>query len=114
MERGSLHDNLFGKMQMAALSWEERLGIATDVAVGLAFLHRRAKKKRVVYCQLCPNNVLLDEKCRAKIGGLQVVRKSNESVLPEGVLNKVPSRKLNPDDYTSYLAPGEKNLTMHA
>ena len=110
MERGSLHDNLFGKMQMATLSWEDRLGIATDVALGLAFLHRQAKKKRIVFCHLCPNNILLDEKCRAKIGGLQVVRKSDDHAMAEGVLNRAPSRKPNPDDYTNYLAPGNHKV----
>ncbi|MCO5602609.1 hypothetical protein L7F22_056743 [Adiantum nelumboides] len=106
MPKGSLDEVLHGKKTMGSLTWEERLGIALDVACGLAYLQRLGKEKRRVYCHLCPSNIFLDQHSGAKIGGLRLVRESDAAVpVMEGVLNKKPETVPGPKDFVSYLAP---------
>ncbi|KAH7421372.1 hypothetical protein KP509_13G054000 [Ceratopteris richardii] len=112
MPNGDLYDALYDIEVVNFLTWDERLGIALDVANGLAYLHRFSKERRRVCCQLCPGNILLDEYCRAKIAGLRVLRESDTTLLMEDVLKKRQHNKKqdivqSPKDFVNYIAPGE-------
>lgn len=64
MSHGSL-DNLLFKAEVRP-RWEERLGIALDVARGLHYLHDECEA-RILHCDIKPQNILLDEFGVAKI-----------------------------------------------
>ncbi|KAI5076685.1 hypothetical protein GOP47_0008750 [Adiantum capillus-veneris] len=117
MPKGSLDDVLYGRKTMGSLTWEERLGIALDVARGLAYLQQLEKEKRRIYCHLCPSNILLDQRCGAKIGGLRLIRERDPTIMVEGVLNKKPETRPDPKDFVNYLAPecvDEKHMSDQA
>ncbi|CAN6214760.1 unnamed protein product [Urochloa humidicola] len=55
------------------LDFGQIMGIASDVAEGMAYLHHYAPV-RVVHCDLKPSNVLLDERMRAVISDFGIAR----------------------------------------
>lgn len=74
MPGGSLTDLLHSQEQ---LSWDERIRIGTDIASGLAYLHRQG----IVHCYLKSLNVLLDKERRAKLTdfGMSRIKNSNST-----------------------------------
>ncbi|XP_031391565.1 uncharacterized protein LOC116203778 isoform X2 [Punica granatum] len=66
MARGSLADNLFSKEQ-SPLSWDVRMKIAIDAAIGLAYLHR--SERPVIHRNIKPSKILLDSDYNGKIFG---------------------------------------------
>ncbi|MCO5584247.1 hypothetical protein L7F22_038171 [Adiantum nelumboides] len=68
MALGSLDRWLFRKGEVKSeLGWECRCQIATDIAKGLAYLHHECAE-RIVHCDVKPENILLDQHFRAKVG----------------------------------------------
>ncbi|CAO2163843.1 unnamed protein product [Urochloa humidicola] len=73
MSNGSLAERLFvnrggggGGGGWACPSWNERMGIALDVARGLHYLHDELER-RVIHCDVKPQNILMDAAGTAKI-----------------------------------------------
>jgi serine/threonine protein kinase len=68
MSNGSLDKYLFTKPNRAAsaLTWPRRFSIVCDIARGLAYLHEGCRK-RILHCDVKPENILLDEKFSAKL-----------------------------------------------
>lgn len=60
MPGGSLYHLLHGK---EAIKWDIRIRISTDIACGLAFLH----KQNILHCDVKSANVMLAENWRAKL-----------------------------------------------
>ncbi|XP_071684667.1 putative wall-associated receptor kinase-like 16 isoform X3 [Lolium perenne] len=75
--RGSLHDILHGKKNVIGakpgpvLSWAQRAKIALSAAIGLEFLHEKARPCIVHTC-IKSSNILLFDNDLAKIGGVGV------------------------------------------
>jgi serine/threonine protein kinase len=72
MNSGSLQDYIY-KLPCPE-GWQKREEIAFDICSGMSYLHRL----HVIYRDLKPGNVVLDDYCRAKITdfGLSVVKKT--------------------------------------
>jgi serine/threonine protein kinase len=71
MSKGSLDNFIFmkGSEKCAPynmLTWSHRFSIALDVARGLAYLHEGCRK-RIVHCDVKPENILLGETYSAKL-----------------------------------------------
>ncbi|KAJ9168661.1 hypothetical protein P3X46_020158 [Hevea brasiliensis] len=66
MCNGSLDKWIFCKESLASLDWQIRRTIVLDIAKGLAYLHEECRQ-RIVHLDIKPQNILLDEKLRAKI-----------------------------------------------
>lgn len=68
MSNGSLDKYLFTKpnRDAKALTWPNRFSIALDIARGLAYLHEGCRK-RILHCDVKPENILLDENFSAKL-----------------------------------------------
>ncbi|KAK9949928.1 hypothetical protein M0R45_005437 [Rubus argutus] len=64
MSNGSLADLLF-KAEWHP-TWDEKVGIAVDVARGLLYLHEECKS-HIIHCDIKPQNILMDEFWNAKI-----------------------------------------------
>lgn len=64
MPRGNLENRLFKRYCMP-LPWQTRMKIAVGVAKGLAFLHK--EEKPIIYRDLKPSNILLDNDYNAKL-----------------------------------------------
>ncbi|KAK8547126.1 hypothetical protein V6N13_099867 [Hibiscus sabdariffa] len=69
-----VHTDLKSKME--ALTWSETLKVLKGVAAMLEYIHTR----RIVYNDLKPENVLLDEDCSVKIGDFGAALEENEYV----------------------------------
>mmetsp|Transcript_26306 Transcript_26306/g.53658 ORF Transcript_26306/g.53658 Transcript_26306/m.53658 type:complete len:401 (-) Transcript_26306:220-1422(-) len=67
-EKGSLHNALFESKQ--ALSMEQRIKVAHQCAMGLAYLH----SKRVIHRDINPRNILLSQDLSAKIADFGCAR----------------------------------------
>lgn len=68
MSNGSLDKYLFTKpnRDARALTWQRRFSIVCDIARGLAYLHEGCRK-RILHCDVKPENILLDEDFSAKL-----------------------------------------------
>ncbi|KAG0541149.1 LOW QUALITY PROTEIN: hypothetical protein BDA96_03G471500 [Sorghum bicolor] len=66
MSNGSLAERLFKNSSGGPPAWEERMGIALDVARGLHYLHDELDS-RVIHCDVKPQNILMDASGTAKI-----------------------------------------------
>ncbi|KAL3748931.1 hypothetical protein ACJRO7_010077 [Eucalyptus globulus] len=66
MANGSLDKWIFKKDKEGMLDWETRYKIAIGMAKGLAYLHEQCDVK-IVHCDIKPENVLLDDKFKAKV-----------------------------------------------
>ncbi|KAG0605925.1 hypothetical protein M758_9G098700 [Ceratodon purpureus] len=68
MCNGSLDKYLFTKpdRDAKALKWSHRFSIVCDIARGLAYLHEGCRK-RILHCDVKPENILLDEDFSAKL-----------------------------------------------
>ncbi|XP_071684665.1 putative wall-associated receptor kinase-like 16 isoform X1 [Lolium perenne] len=102
--RGSLHDILHGKKNVIGakpgpvLSWAQRAKIALSAAIGLEFLHEKARPCIVHTC-IKSSNILLFDNDLAKIGGVGIHRQP-----PEYVDNILLDR-MGPPPESGYDAP---------
>ncbi|CAH9138584.1 unnamed protein product [Cuscuta epithymum] len=72
VENGSLYSWIHGDKN-ARLSWKTRLSIATDVAIGLQYIHEHTRP-RVVHKDIKTSNILLDANMRAKIANFGLAK----------------------------------------
>ncbi|GMF33922.1 unnamed protein product [Phytophthora fragariaefolia] len=84
MEQGDL-SMLLNSKRRSELTWEkEKLGIATDIAEALAYLHGR--QPTIIHRDLKSLNVLLDSRLRAKLSDFGLSReRSSEDTMTNGV-----------------------------
>ncbi|XP_035543922.1 G-type lectin S-receptor-like serine/threonine-protein kinase LECRK3 [Juglans regia] len=64
MSNGSLADILFTPEKQTC--WEERKGIARDIARGILYLHEECERQ-IIHCDIKPQNILMDDYGCAKI-----------------------------------------------
>nr|GMC67931.1 G-type lectin S-receptor-like serine/threonine-protein kinase LECRK3 [Ipomoea batatas] len=78
MSNGSLADILFSPEKQPC--WEERIGIARDIARGLLYLHEECDTQ-IIHCDIKPQNILMDNRFVAKISdfGLAKLMKQDQS-----------------------------------
>ena len=78
MCNGSLADVLFKPEKKP--SWDERMGIACNIARGILYLHEECIEK-IIHCDIKPQNILMDENMCAKISdfGLAKLLKPDQS-----------------------------------
>lgn len=69
MSNGNLRDCLDVTQGKEPIDWGTRVGIALGAARGLEYLHEAAAP-RILHRDVKSTNILLDEKWRAKVGGL--------------------------------------------
>lgn len=74
MSNGSLANLLYKPENKP--SWEERLGIAMDVARGILYLHEECETP-IIHCDIKPQNILMDEQWRAKISDFGMAKLLN-------------------------------------
>ncbi|KAM6559832.1 hypothetical protein CsatA_029071 [Cannabis sativa] len=65
MKNGSLADFLFNSKTRKP-NWEERIGIALDIAKGIVYLHEECETQ-IIHCDIKPENILMDDQNSAKI-----------------------------------------------
>ncbi|KAL6527103.1 hypothetical protein OROGR_016193 [Orobanche gracilis] len=73
MSNGSLEDRLSRHGNTHPLSWQLRFKIASEIAMGLHFLHQ-TKPEPLVHRDLKPENILLDQNYVAKISDVGMAR----------------------------------------
>ncbi|KAL1221648.1 putative leucine-rich repeat receptor-like protein kinase [Cardamine amara subsp. amara] len=73
MPNGDLKHHLLGKRGGFVLSWESRLKIAVDAAIGLEYLHTGCKPP-MVHRDIKTTNILLDEHFQAKLADFGLSR----------------------------------------
>ncbi|KAI4327540.1 hypothetical protein L6164_019989 [Bauhinia variegata] len=83
-ENGSLDNVLFSKSPATSnlLTWNQRICIALDVAMGLQYLHEHIEP-RIVHRDLSTSNILLDSKLKAKISNFSMARTSTNTMTPK-------------------------------
>ncbi|XP_073100078.1 G-type lectin S-receptor-like serine/threonine-protein kinase LECRK3 [Elaeis guineensis] len=64
MSNGSLADLIFKADRRPG--WDERVGIALDIARGIHYLHEECET-RIIHCDIKPQNILMDDNRTAKI-----------------------------------------------
>ncbi|XP_065863184.1 serine/threonine receptor-like kinase NFP [Euphorbia lathyris] len=72
IENGSLHSWLHSDKNEKP-NWKTRLGIATDIANGLQYIHEHTRP-RVVHKDIKSSNILLDSNMRAKIANFGLAK----------------------------------------
>jgi serine/threonine protein kinase len=72
MLNGSLDAHLFQSDAAVVLDWSTRYQIAKGVAKGMSYLHQSCREC-IIYCDIKPENILLDASFVPKIGLLDVV-----------------------------------------
>nr|XP_016448770.1 PREDICTED: G-type lectin S-receptor-like serine/threonine-protein kinase RLK1 [Nicotiana tabacum] len=84
MSNGSLSDILFTPEKQP--TWEERCGIARDIARGLLYLHDECDTQ-IIHCDIKPQNILMDDHFCAKISdfGMAKLLKKDQTRTYTGV-----------------------------
>lgn len=84
MSNGSLSDILFTPEKQP--TWEERCGIARDIARGLLYLHDECDTQ-IINCDIKPQNILMDDHFCAKISdfGMAKLLKKDQTRTYTGV-----------------------------
>ncbi|TVU37156.1 hypothetical protein EJB05_10456 [Eragrostis curvula] len=102
MLRGSLENHLFRRATQP-LPWHTRVGVAVDVARGMAFLHAQD----VIFRDLKSSNVLLDADYRAKLSDFGLARNG-----PTGDKSHVSTRVVGTRGYAApeYIATGHLSI----
>ncbi|CAM9475648.1 unnamed protein product, partial [Chrysoparadoxa australica] len=68
MPNNSLREHLKNVQRRSSLGWRLRVRIALDVSHGLQYLHHESDEKpKVVHSDVKPENILLDERFRARL-----------------------------------------------
>ncbi|CAA6655047.1 unnamed protein product [Spirodela intermedia] len=78
MENGSVDKILFSRYA-ASLGWKKRFDIAMGTAKGLCYLHEECLEW-ILHCDIKPQNILLDENFRPKVGDFgmsKLIEKNN-------------------------------------
>ncbi|KAL6896836.1 hypothetical protein ACP4OV_007408 [Aristida adscensionis] len=106
MPRGSLENHLF-RRGSPPLPWAMRVGVAVDVARGLAFLHHAQGESPVIFRDLKSSNVLLDAGHRAKLSDFGLARDG-----PTGDKSHVSTRVVGTRGYAApeYIATGHLSV----
>ena len=74
---GDLQSFLHNPAVVNTLEMVQCLQIALDVAQGVAYLHKKWWKGRIIHCNLHPSHILLDHNLQAYISGLRYVKHSD-------------------------------------
>ncbi|KAF8011928.1 hypothetical protein BT93_I0145 [Corymbia citriodora subsp. variegata] len=74
MSNGSLANALFNSPEGRPF-WDERMGIAQDIARGVLYLHEECETQ-IIHCDIKPQNILMDEN-RAKISDFGLAKLLN-------------------------------------
>ncbi|XP_008232072.1 PREDICTED: G-type lectin S-receptor-like serine/threonine-protein kinase RLK1 [Prunus mume] len=84
MSNGSLADVLFTRERQPF--WEERMGIARNIARGFLYLHEECDAQ-IIHCDIKPQNILLDEFMCPKISdfGLAKLLKADQTRTTTGI-----------------------------
>jgi tRNA A-37 threonylcarbamoyl transferase component Bud32 len=84
MSNGSLADILFTPEKQPC--WDERMGIARNVARGILYLHEECEQQ-IIHCDIKPQNILMDESGCAKISdfGLAKLLKQDQTKTFTGI-----------------------------
>jgi hypothetical protein len=84
MSKGSLADVLFTQEKKPC--WDERMGIARDVARGILYLHEECEQQ-IIHCDIKPQNILMDDYGCAKISdfGLAKLLKQDQTKTFTGI-----------------------------
>ncbi|CAB4280603.1 unnamed protein product [Prunus armeniaca] len=84
MSNGSLADVLFTRERQPF--WEERMGIARNIARGFLYLHEECDTQ-IIHCDIKPQNILLDEFMCPKISdfGLAKLLKADQTRTTTGI-----------------------------
>jgi len=72
-----IHSDMESQSRNAALTLEQRLGIAVDVTDALDYLHNGCHPM-IIHCDLKPSNILLTQDMSARVGGIGIARILNE------------------------------------
>ncbi|XP_077217384.1 U-box domain-containing protein kinase family protein isoform X2 [Tasmannia lanceolata] len=82
MHNGSLHDFFFSNQnpRTPLLPWQARVRIATEICMGLGFLHA-TQPRPTSHGRLSPSNVLLDRNLVAKISDFCLDQCSNDDMI---------------------------------
>ncbi|GMH13079.1 hypothetical protein Nepgr_014920 [Nepenthes gracilis] len=105
MPMGSLENHLFGDKKKP-LDWFTRMKIAYGAAKGLEYLHEKANPP-IIYHDLKPSNVLLDENFEAKLSDFGLAK-----LATGGGKMQLPSRVMGTYGYSApeYSSNGELTL----
>ncbi|CAL5197632.1 unnamed protein product [Lathyrus oleraceus] len=84
-ENGSLYNWLFSEFSTASsseaiLTWNQRLNIAIDVAIGLQYMHEHTEPS-IVHRDITSSNILLDSNFKAKISNFSVARTTKNPMI---------------------------------
>ncbi|XP_052205892.1 G-type lectin S-receptor-like serine/threonine-protein kinase LECRK3 [Diospyros lotus] len=84
MINGSLASLLFTARNR--LNWDERIGIALDIARGILYLHEECETQ-IIHCDIKPHNILMDENMIARISdfGLAKLLKPDQTKTFTGI-----------------------------
>ncbi|XAR53242.1 Non-specific serine/threonine protein kinase [Bertholletia excelsa] len=84
MSNGSLADALFASERKS--SWDERVGIALDIAKGIHYLHEECETQ-IIHCDIKPQNILMDEHGNTRISdfGLAKLLKPDQTKTSTGI-----------------------------
>ncbi|KAJ9184566.1 hypothetical protein P3X46_004280 [Hevea brasiliensis] len=105
MSKGSLHDHLFGNRKI--LRWNVRYNTALALAAALKYLHEDVDPL-VLHMDIKPDNILLGEDFRAKVGDFGISK---------FVHSQLRSERTNPVGTRGYVAPEfrrEGRATTHS